>query len=353
MNDVSELKAYIEAHARGQRVDDFRDVLRRIESDHGAEPGSWVAEWCRSAENAEQAGDLLGAARRYALARFPFVDGPARQDALNRAVAAVDRWCVAYPEIQPLEIKLDDGRVRCWTAGLSVTERKPLLVFLGGNVTVKEQWAPMLVHARRLGMAAVVTEMPSCGENTLPYTPDSWRMLSVLLDELADRADVSRTHLTALSLSGHLALRCAVEDQRIRGVVTVGAPVRSFFTDADWQAKLPRITTDSLVHMTGADPWPGVGGWELTDEQLRSLDIPLAYSASLRDEIIPYDEVRVLKRNVRNLALLEHDDVHAAPGHVRQTQLWTTLQLLRARGVRGPQVLVLRLMLALAGRRGA
>ncbi|MGW1958451.1 alpha/beta hydrolase [Streptomyces sp. NPDC001920] len=348
MNDVAELKGYIEAHARGQRIRGYQDVLVRITTDDGAEPGSWVGEWSRTGQQLERAGQYLEASRHYAMARFPYIDGPARQEALDRCIAALDRWRASYPRIQPLEVKLDGGRVRCWTSGLSTTDRKPLLILMGGNVTIKEQWAPMLVHAERLGMAAVVTEMPSTGENTLPYGPDAWRMLSGLLEDVADRADVRHTYATALSFSGHMALRCAVEDPRIRGVVTVGAPISEFFTDAAWQRRLPRITSDTLAHMTGRpDGLAGDAGWALTAGELGRLAVPVSYAASLRDEIIPYGDVRLLKRHVRHLSLIEHDDVHASPNHVLETQLWTTRSLLRSRGLRTPQTAVLGLLLRL------
>ncbi|RVX38775.1 alpha/beta hydrolase family protein DUF1100 [Nonomuraea polychroma] len=348
MNDVAELKAYIGVHARGQRMRGFQEILDRIETDEGLGAGSWVGEWCRAGEALERQGQDLEASRHYAMARFPYVDGPARQEALDRCITALDRWRSAHRAIEQLEVQLKGGRVRCWTAGLSTADRKPLLVMMGGNMTVKEQWAPLLVHAQRLGMAVIVTEMPSTGENTLPYDPDSWQMISGLLDDVADRADVSRTHLTALSFSGHLALRCAVDDARIRGVVTVGAPVSAFFTDLVWQGALPKITQDTLAHMTARpEGVVGADGWALTPAQLAALDVPVAYTASLRDEVIPYDDVRLLKEHVRRLDLIEHDDVHASPNHVQETQLWSTVSLLRARGIRNLQTAVLGLMLRL------
>jgi len=50
-----------------------------------------------------------------------------------------------------------------------------------------------------------------------------------------------------MSFSGHQALRCAMDDSRIKGVITVGAPIREFFTDTAWQKDLPKVMLD---------PWP-------------------------------------------------------------------------------------------------
>ncbi|QTD96708.1 alpha/beta hydrolase [Streptomyces cyanogenus] len=349
MNELAELKQHVAVHARGQRIADYRDILNRIRTDDGGGPGSWVGEWSRAAAVLEEHGKDLAAVKYYAMARFPYVDGPDRQEALERCVRAMDRWRGTQRSgIEPLDVQLQEGTVRCWAGGLSTSDPKPLLVVMGGIVSVKEQWAPMLAHVRRLGMAAVVAELPGTGENGLRYGAGSWRMLSGLLDAVADRADVSRTYATALSFSGHLALRCAVEDPRIRGVVTVGAPIGAFFTDHAWQKRLPRITVDTLAHMTGtvADAVPGaLDEWALTREQLAGLDIPVAYVASRRDEIIPAADPELLRSGARRLDLVEFDDVHGAPHHVGEVQLWTTAALLHARGIRNAQSAVLGMLL--------
>jgi esterase FrsA len=339
VNDLGELKEYVAVHARGQRIGGYAELLGRVTSDDGDGPGSWVGEWCRAAELLEGRGKDLAAAKHYAMARFPYVDGAARREALERCVRTLDRW--SGPRgIERLDVELEQGRVRCWVSGLSASDPKPLLVVMGGIVTVKEQWAPILAHARRLGMAGLVTEMPGVGENTLRYTPQSPRMISGLLDAVTVRADTARTYAIALSFSGHLALRCAVEDPRIRAVITVGAPIGEFFTDTAWQRRLPRITVDTLAHMIGVKPGDvtgGLGEWALTGEDLAALDIPVSYVASLRDEIIPLGDVRLLEDHVRDLTLVVNDDVHGSPGHVTETQLWTLASLFRARGVRDPR----------------
>ncbi|MGC9544523.1 alpha/beta fold hydrolase [Streptomyces sp. UG1] len=358
MNDIAELKEYVRVHARGQGIKGYRQVLDRIHCDEGDGPGSWVGEWCRAAERLTGRGNDLARSRHYALARFPYVDGPARREAQERCVEALDRWRTGQRGIERLDVELAQGRVRCWASGLSTTDPKPLLVVMGGIVTVKEQWAPLLAAVGRIGMAGVVTEMPGVGENELRYGPDSAGMLSALLDAVADRADVTRTHAITLSFSGHMALGCALDDLRISSVITVGAPVGTFFTDLDWRHRLPRITVDTLAHLTGTEPSGIVGGlgkWALTGEQLDRLDIPVHYVASLRDEIIPASDVQLLRDHVRALDLVEFDDVHGSPRHVRETQLWILASLLRDRDVRTMQSALVSLALRLRrlGRRTA
>lgn len=349
-NDVGELKQFVLAHTKGQGIALHEEVLARIRTDADGD-GSWTAEWSRSARELERRGRLLDSCRHHAMARFPFVDGPARRRAQDETVRTFDEWRRADKDIERLEVDLPAGRVVAWATGLSDGVRRPVMVVSGGIVTVKEAWAPTLAAIRRLGLAGIITEMPGVGENTLPYDRDGWRMLSHLLDHVSDRADTANAHLLALSFSGHLALRCALEDDRIRSVLTAGAPVHDFFTDREWQARLPRLTVDSLAQLADDKPetvLDRMREWALRPEELRALDIPVRYVACTRDEIIPGTDVAMLREHVRDIGVLTHDDVHGAPSHAAETQLWLIRSLVRIVGGKAPVSLVLGLLHRLA-----
>ncbi|OAA19619.1 Alpha/beta hydrolase of unknown function (DUF1100) [Frankia sp. EI5c] len=337
MNDLAELKNFVVAHAvsQGLPAGHYDPLLAGIRNDGDGTPGSWVGEWSALGDELAAAGRPLEACVHYTMARFPFVDGAARARALARATAEFTRWSADQPALRRLEVALPAGRVRCWTTGLDAAEPRPLLVMTGGIVSTKEQWAPVLLSLGELGFAGLVAEMPGVGENTLPYTADSWTLFPALLDAAGRRPDTADNYLLALSFSGHLALRAALHDSRIAGVVGAGAPVREFFTDTDWQRNVPRVTTDTLAHLTGsrpADVYDRVRDWALREEELAALRIPVAHVTSLRDEIIPPGDARLLRRLVRGIRLLAHDDVHGAPSHFAQTRLWTLLSVLRMRG---------------------
>jgi pimeloyl-ACP methyl ester carboxylesterase len=292
-------------------------------------------------------GDLLTPCRQFAKARFPVVDGPAREQALARCVQTFDTWRMERAgAIERLDLDVPGGKVPAWATGLSPTEPRPLLVVMGGIVSVKEQWAAVLPALRRWGLAVVVTELPGVGENGLPYRADSWRMLSGLLDALSDRADVSETYALALSFSGHLALRCAVTDPRIRGVVTTNVPVHDFFTDAGWRTRVPRLTLDTLRQLTGDGPL-GLAGWALTADELESLRIPVHAMVSRRDEIVPPADAEFLRRHVSALKVLDLDDVHGSPAHTLETRLWTGRSVLRISKRMPAQRVVLGALLAM------
>jgi pimeloyl-ACP methyl ester carboxylesterase len=354
VNDIDELKQFVAAHTRAQQLDPARcaALLDRVTRDEGGALGSWVGEWCREAEDLERQGRLLEAARHYTLARFPYVDGDARREAHGRAVAAFDRWRRTRPAIQPLDVPVPGGGIaRTWTSGLDAEHRKPVLLFLGGIVTVKEQWAPALEQAAGLGMAMVVAEMPGVGENTAVYGPDSWRMLPAILDAVGDRADTDETYAIAHSFSGHMALRWAAQgDPRIRGIASAGAPIADFFTDETWWPNVPRITVDTLAHLTGTRPddVPKLlaDGWALDHDELARVRVPVRYIESTRDEIIPASDVVRLRRHLPDIEVMAYDDVHGAPDHAAEARIWTILAILRARGVRSPQRAVISGILA-------
>jgi len=163
-------------------------------------------------------------------------------------------------------------------------------------------------------------------------------MLSAVLDLLRGHADVTHTYVIGRSFGGHMALRCAVDDARIRGVIAANAPVSRFFADRAWQGTLSRITLDTLAHITGTTA-ETVGShmrdWALSDPQLASLQIPVCYLVSRRDEVVPGSELSVLRNHVRHLYVYENDDLHCSPRHATETCLWAALWVLRMRQVRG------------------
>lgn len=344
MNDLAELKQYIIVHAKAQKMkpEDHGAILDSIHDDEEGSPSSWTARWQAAGDALAEQGQWLDASRHYALARFPYIDGPARQQAQDLSIAAFDNWRRTLPGVERLEVKLPGGTLRCWTFGLlgSLPEQRklPVVLIMGGIVSLKEQWGPSLAEGAKLGLAAVVAELPGVGENTLPYD-GSGAMISGLLDAIADRADSDHTYAMTMSFSGHLALAAARTDPRIRGIVTTGAPVRNFFTDPDWQARVPRVTVDTLAHLTGVAPgevFSHIRGWALAEDDLRGLRVPLAYGVSTRDEIIPYTDIELIRRTVPDLDTLENDDVHGSPAHGNEVRLWTLWSVLRMVGAPAP-----------------
>ncbi|MFE6282198.1 alpha/beta fold hydrolase [Streptomyces sp. NPDC057877] len=322
------------AHAQGVPGDVLHRVAHRLAADTKDE-AAWTHEWSSLAVAAEARGRDLDAVRCYTMARFPYVDGPARQAAQDASVAAFDRWRTRVRGITRLDLPYGERGFACWAAGLSQRDRLPLVIVVGGIAGTKEQWAPVLAGADRLGAAVVVTELPGVGENSLTYGAESTGMLTYLLDLLGRAADASRTCVVGLSFGGHLALRHALADERVRGLVTVGAPVRDFFVRAVRGAPLPRLVRLTLSHVmrTPVDRLPGaLADWPLTDDELSRLRAPVAHVASRGDEVAPYADTEVLRRSVPRLRLVENDVLGAAPERAAETRLWLLAEALRAAG---------------------
>ncbi|WP_107101015.1 alpha/beta hydrolase [Streptomyces graminilatus] len=337
MDHLGELKEFARLHARGQGISERQvaAVLPRITNDLPGHPASWARVWTAEADRLAAEGHPLDACRRYALARFPHHGDDVRRRAQDNCVRTFDDWRLRRGVERLVLDHPDGGTVACWAGGLDARRPRPLLLIMGGIVSVKEQWAPLLPRLTRLGFAAVATEMPGVGENTLRYHADSWRLLPFLMDRLAGRAKVTETSVLGLSFSGHLALRAAAADPRIRSIHTVGAPIAGFFTDPVWWPRVPGITVDTLCRLTGAaddnELRSLLADFALGPDVLGAIDIPVGYVVSSRDEIIPPTERQLLGLALPRIRFKEFDDVHGSPAHLGAMRKWLIASLVRAR----------------------
>ncbi|GAA4902260.1 alpha/beta fold hydrolase [Streptomonospora salina] len=343
---VAQLRDFALLHARAQGIS--RRECRRVWARATTE-SDWVASWSDRARALRRRGDPLGACRRFGMARFPYVDGPQRAHALAECVSSFDDWRTRQG-IERLEITHAGRSFACWTGGLS--GRRPLVVVLGGIVSIKEQWGQFIPAARRLGYAVAAVEMPGVGENPLDYGPGSESVLTAVLDAAAERMSVRGAHVVGMSFGGHLALRCARFDDRVRGLVTVGAPVRAPFADPDHWRTLPEITTRTLGHLCGGGDLPArLAPMALDPDQLARTDLPVHYLESLRDEIIPRSDVDLVHRYAPRRRVVSSDDVHGSPNSVARTRTWMFGSLLALRGARG-RAAILHTLSGLPVRRG-
>ncbi|MDB1089350.1 alpha/beta fold hydrolase [Streptomyces sp. ACA25] len=341
---LSELADLVVLHARAQGIDPraCRRVLAGIDSVAGDHRTAWPQAWTAVGDRHLAAGRHLAACRHYNLARFPFAGDEPRRSAARRCVTAFDAWRRSRGGIGRLTLELTGGRVTCWTAGLDRDRPRPLLLVMGGIVSIKEQWAPFLLAARRLGVSVVVTEMPGVGENTLRYGPEATEMIPELLDRLGTRVCAPGVHVVGLSFAGHLALAAARDDSRISSILTVGAPVAGVFADPAVWRTLPRTTTGTLAHLTRTGPEETretLAPMALSPGHLAALRIPVRYVASRHDEIIPRREWEILAENVPDLEWVEFDDVHGSPAHLTDTRIWLLRQVMEQLGDRRARLL--------------
>lgn len=316
-------------HAKSQNVPpaECRRILGRIETAEDG-PSGWSTVWRQEGLELLKAGEHAGAAARFASARFPFPDTDDGRSAQKLGVYAFGLWAA---DRGGRRIVLDVGgaNVPVWIFGTPRGDGRVLLV-CGGIVSVKEQWTKFVAVGHRLGLPVVLTELPGVGENPLPYDARAPRHLSELLDELNEHLPVRTVFAAAMSFGGTTALAAAESDTRIGSVFSVGPPIMEFFTDPHWWSMVPETTSATLAHTTatsGAELRDLLAGLALTEEGLRSLDIPVSVVVSAHDEIVPPADPEVLAAAVRHLRTRTFDDVHGSPAHLTDTALFAVTAL--------------------------
>ncbi len=333
MPALSEAKQFVGLHARhmGLRPAFVTGVLQRIASLDGDGPGGWAHEWSIEAEAAMRRRDGRAAANLYNLARFPCANTPAKSRAAKLAAEALGGWLAASGAGERREARVGGEPVPFLFRAASRADA-PLVILMGGIVSLKEQWGGFLALGPRLGCAVAIADFPGVGENPVRYTRAAAKLFEAVIEATKADCDAQRTLIVAPSFGGHLAILHAQTDARVRGIVTVGAPLTHFFTDADSRRTMPEITRLALQHTAGVDA-DGLdrrlADLALSRQELAELPVPVTYVASLRDEIIPQSEWRDAAALTRNLCVYPFDDVHGAPHHLRQTRLLILAALLR------------------------
>ena len=345
---LDELKQFVVLHSRAQALPEalLRYSLKEIGNDEAGAPASWTAVWSRVASEAAGRGDALLAMRLYNMARFPCLSDTPRVEAHARCLHAFEQWRSQSSGVERFRI---EGDAESFVIAAGLDRDRPLLVVTGGIVSIKEQWHDLLAAATRLGYAVVLGEMPGVGENRQSYDGTNREFFPAIIERMRGHADIGRTHLLALSFSGHLALRAAVAEPRIRSITTVGAPISRFFETV---ASAPLVTRAVLAWMLGcgiSDLADRLRTHSLTGDELASCGAEVNYVASRRDEIIPMADVDDLRTHAARLRVLAVDDVHGAPNHLRLTRLFVVASMLRGRR-RDMRVLLAEGALRLAAR---
>lgn len=318
MDYLGEVKNYVTLHARAQGVGSAqcRKVLGSIHTFEDDEAG-WARVWTAAADRCREDGRVLDAIARDNLARFPFPATPLQEKATARAAFEFGRWAKTTGSAENLAVEYAGARTTAWFASVPSDEPAPLVVIVGGIVSPKEQWGRLLPAFRRLGIAALAVDLPGAGAHRDSlYGPDSEKYVSAVVDAAAARMRISGVYGLAMSYGGTVMLRAAAEDPRLRGVVTVGAPIQYSFTDPIVLERMPEITRRTLSYVTGSEDLGSLlPALALTDRQLDRLVCPVHYVRSLRDEIVPREEAGILADHLADLSIVDFDDVHGSPHH--------------------------------------
>ncbi len=202
----------------------------------------WYAAWMTlGREHEDLAGEAAGrdqavtageayyrAAIAYHFAVFCWVEHLDQYTAgLRRRVECYGR---ALPYLDPpgvrVEVPLETIRIPAYLRRPTGTDRPPVVLFLSGLDSAKEEHATFERFFLRRGLATLTLDGPGQGETwcQMKMRVDFEVTAAAAIDYLRARDDVdgTRVGVCGVSLGGYLAARCAAFEPRLRAVASCG-----------------------------------------------------------------------------------------------------------------------------------
>ena len=326
MNYLNELKEFAFLHATAQKIDKnlFSNTLKKIKYADEIGSESWSFEFKNRGDLFFEKGSYADALQYYNLARFPFINSVERNLAHNKCVESFWNYNIAKKlNVEKKFIDYDGNKVGFYFRNKK-NKNAPLLIVIGGIVSIKEQWFRILLLSKKLNYSIVLTEMPGVGENNCKYHKDSYSLFSKIIESLSNITKTDNVHIIAMSFGGNMALKCAAYDSRIKSIFTVGAPLHNFFMDKNWWSKVPSITKKTLSHVCKCNEsnlFNTINQFSITHNEISKITIPVHYINSKNDEIIPPTEIDFFQKFTNQKIIYEFDDVHGSPHHMKEIQI--------------------------------
>jgi esterase FrsA len=332
MNYLDELKEFAFLHAASQKMNKkyFSHILNKIDRIDGCNKGSWNNEFKVIADHFFAKKKYSIALQYYNLARFPFINSIEKKLSHRKCIQSFLKFNIVdqkfiYHESEKVPFYFKKNKQK----------NAPLLIVIGGIVSIKEQWFRLLSLSKILNFSFVLMEMPGVGENSCRYHSGSYSIFTTLINSLENEANTKEVHIVAMSFGGNMALKYAAHDSRIKSIFTVGAPLFHFFTDKPWWNRVPLITKKTLAHICQCDEkslFLKLQDFKLTENELSKINIPIHYIFSKKDEIIPIEEKNYFRNFLNHSITYEFDDVHGSPNHMKEVQLILLRYLLNISG---------------------
>jgi dienelactone hydrolase len=253
--------------AHGIATGDFAEVTRDLTS-----YDEWCAAWSRRGElhaqlgeRAEQEGRLVSAGEHYATGalcyhygKFLFVQDVAQMRAAHER--AVELHTRALPWLTPPGERVlvpygDTTLVGVLRRPVGV-DRPPVVLLVSGLDSTKEEAGPHEAALLARGVATFAFDGPGQGEAEydLPLRHDFEVPVGAVVDLLETRDDVdgSRVGLWGRSLGGHLVVRAAAFEPRVRACVSLSGSYRVLDT---WEKRpgLNRMAYVVRTHSTSEE----------------------------------------------------------------------------------------------------
>ncbi|HKV43640.1 MAG TPA: alpha/beta fold hydrolase [bacterium] len=168
------------------------------------------------------------AALAYHFAAFCWVERLDEYDAGHRK--RVECYGKALPYLDPpgerVEFPLERARIPAYLRKPRNATRPPVVLFLSGLDSAKEEHASFEAFFLRRGVATLTLDGPGQGETwyQMKMRADFEITATAAIDYLLSRRDVdgTRVGICGVSLGGYLAPRCAAFEPRLRAVASCG-----------------------------------------------------------------------------------------------------------------------------------
>jgi len=154
--------------------------------------------------------------------------------------------------------------------------------------------------ARETGMPAMAFNCRGSGTSDGDFSADGWvRDTRAAVDALMGRGSLAGVFLVGISEGGGFAIREAIGDDRVRGVVAMAMPpnLRYWARDVLEEARRVGIVSDPEVP-GDLQAWSrGVNGFEVERDIARLAPRPLFLVHGAEDEIVPVELAREMATN--------------------------------------------------------
>ncbi len=274
----------------------------------------WAPEWRRTADEhvassdeAERAGHLATAAHYRRLAALCLHFGHfntvrPREAWLAATRRKVELYALAAPYLDPpaerVEIPFESIILPAYVRKPRGVERPPVIVFLSGLDSTKEEHATFEQVLLGRGLATVTFDGPGQGEvwEKMPGRVDWERAVTAVIDWVEKRRDLDAKRIVAagVSLGGYFVARSAALEKRIRAAACIGGRFDQEDRDLTDPMHAPRF-----LHFWNAD---AASARKLMDAStlegiIQKLDRPILVVHGAKDSIAAPENVhRVIER---------------------------------------------------------
>lgn len=228
-----------------------------------------------------------------------FHDPPVREKGQRRKVEMYNRAApYLIPPAERLEIPNGPWRIPAFLRLPPGERPTPCVILLGGLESTKEESLLFENMCLRRGLATLAFDGPGQGEMffQVRFRADFELFTSTVVDYLHTRPeiDAGRIGILGRSLGGHLAVRSAALERRLRACVAWG----SLYDLRHWDS-IPELTRRGFVYIAGlADPEEAREFYRTAvdlEGVAQRMRCPLYVLHGARDEVLPGDHVERLR----------------------------------------------------------